>query len=245
MRNVLTIMKRELMAYFLSPIAYIVTLLFLIVVGLVFSHIVDIINLVPHGIAIVDTLFTWLIFTIAFVLPMITMRLVAEEKASGTLEVLMTTPVTDLQVVLGKYFATLLFYVFMWLPTVAYVVILRQYSGEVSPLDIGPLWSGYLGVFLVGMLLVALGLMFSSITKTQVIAAMLAFAVGFGLFLVLLFFEGTVGESDVLHYFSPVRHIRQEFARGWIDLRRVVFYVSATVWCLYLTKKIIEARKWK
>lgn len=245
MRNVLTIMKRELMAYFLSPIAYIVTLLFLIVVGLVFSRIVDIINLVPHGVAIVDTLFTWLIFTIAFVLPMITMRLVAEEKASGTLEVLMTTPVTDLQVVLGKYFATLLFYVFMWLPTVVYVVILRQYSGEVSPLDIGPLWSGYLGVFLVGMLLVALGLMFSSMTKTQVIAAMLAFAVGFGLFLVLLFFEGTIGESDMLHYFSPVRHIRQEFARGWIDLRRVVFYVSATVWCLYLTKKIIEARKWK
>jgi ABC-2 type transport system permease protein len=238
-------MKRELMAYFLSPIAYIVTLLFLIVVGLVFSRIVDIINLVPHGVAIVDTLFTWLIFTIAFVLPMITMRLVAEEKASGTLEVLMTTPVTDLQVVLGKYFATLLFYVFMWLPTVVYVVILRQYSGEVSPLDIGPLWSGYLGVFLVGMLLVALGLMFSSMTKTQVIAAMLAFAVGFGLFLVLLFFEGTIGESDMLHYFSPVRHIRQEFARGWIDLRRVVFYVSATVWCLYLTKKIIEARKWK
>jgi ABC-2 type transport system permease protein len=245
MRNVLTILKRELMACFLSPIAYIVTVLFLIVIGMVFTRIVDIINEVPHGVAIVESLFTWLIFTIAFVLPMITMRLVAEEKASGTLEVLMTTPVTDLQVVLGKYFATLMFYVFMWLPTVAYVVILRKYSGETTPLDVGPLWSGYLGVFLVGMLLVAVGLMFSSITKMQVIAAMLAFAVGFGLFLVLLFFEGAAADSTMLQYFSPVRHIRQEFARGWIDLRRLVFYVSATVWCLYLTKKIIEARKWK
>jgi len=245
MRNVLTIMKRELMAYFLSPIAYIVTLLFLIVMGVVFSYVVDIINAVPHGVSIVQFLFTMLIFTIAFFLPLITMRLIAEEKGSGTLEVLMTTPVTDLQVVLGKYFATLLFYVFMWLPTVSYVIILHKFSGETAPLDVGPLWSGYLGVFLVGMLLVAMGLMFSAMTKTQVIAGIPVFAIGFGLFLLLLFFEGIVADSTVLQYFSPVRHIQHEFARGWIDLRRVVLYISATLWCLYLTKKIIEARKWK
>jgi ABC-2 type transport system permease protein len=245
MRNVVTIFKRELMACFLSPIAYIVTLLFLIVMGLVFAHVVDVLNAAPRSVAIVRFMFTMLIFTLAFVLPMVTMRLVAEEKGSGTLEVLMTAPVSDWQVVWGKYLATLVFYIFMWAPTVAYVFVLRWFSRETTPLDFGPLWAGYLGVVLVGMLLLAVGFLFSSMTKTQVIAAVPAFAVGFGLFLLLLFFESMAPEAALLRYFSPVRHVRDEFANGWIDLRRIVFYLSATLWCLYLTRKIIESRKWK
>jgi ABC-2 type transport system permease protein len=245
MRNVPTILKRELIAYFLSPLAYIVTLVLLVVMGVTFTGIVAIVRHEPQSVPIMQILFFWLFFVVTLTLPIITMRLYAEEKGSGTLEVLMTAPVTDAEVVVGKYLGALFFYVGMWAPTFLYVFILRWFSRETTPLDMGPIWAGYLGILLVGMLLLAIGFLCSALTNSQVVAAIVAFVVSFVFFILLPLFGSTWANRELVSYFSPMHHVYGEFARGWVDVRRIVLYLSATVWVLFLTEKVIESRKWK
>jgi len=246
MNGILATLQRELKAYFYSPLAYVVLCFLLVVNGIVFALILSFLNdpMSPAGrpldLFFGGTFFFWLV--VVFAAPVLTMRLLAEERRSGSIEVLMTAPVTEGQVVAGKYLAELMFYAFLWLPTLAYAGIVAYHS----EIDWGVVGSGYLGILLVGALFLAVGTFASAMTSNQIIAAVMSFAILLGLFAFSLVQYLANGQmlKDALAYLSIPQHM-EEFAKGVVDTRRLVFYVTTTLFFLFLTSRALEARKWR
>lgn len=243
MRKVLALCARELHAYFVSPLAYSLLAFLLLVNGVFFVLILSYLNnpLAPPGRPL-DLFFVTSWWMVVFVGPLLTMRLLAEERRSGSIEVLMTAPVSEGAVVAGKYLAALAFYVVLWLPTLAYAAIVSAY-GEI---DWGIVAAGYLGIFVVGALVLAIGLFLSAMTKSQLIAAVAAVATTFGLY-IFTFFEEVAqrpGAREAFAYLGIPRHL-EEFAQGVVDTRRLVFYSTTTVFLLFLTSRALAARKWR
>ncbi len=244
----LALWRRELASYFLSPVAYVVLALFLAVMGGIFSLLVSVLAEGPAGVAVMNLLFGSPFFWMTFLImvPLLTMRLFAEEKRTGTIETLLTAPVTDAQVVLAKYAGAVSFYALMWLPTSLYLMVLQHFSAASAPIDPGPLAGGYLGALLAGMFYLALGLLCSALTSNQVVAAASCFAVMLALFLAgLLDF---VARSPLLlavsTYISSYQHML-DFSRGMVDSRPVVFYLSGTALLLFASVRVLGARSWK
>lgn len=249
MRTFTTLWRRELISYFYSPIAYVVLVFFLLIMGASFWMLVTVLIEGPTSESVMrilfgESIFFWL--AMLAVTPILTMRLLAEEKRSGTIETLLTAPVRDTDVVLAKYAGALFFFVFMWLPTIAYAYILQAFSPEAITLDPGPVWSAYLGAFLVGGFFISVGLFASSITRNQVIAAITSFAIVSALFFTGFapYFVRDPLLQEVTRYLSPVLHM-MDFSRGAVDSRPVVLYLSLTVFMLFLTVKVVESRNWK
>ncbi|MFM7818318.1 MAG: ABC transporter permease [Verrucomicrobiota bacterium] len=188
----------------------------------------------------------WVILLV--VSPVITMRTFAAEKSSGTYEALMTTPVGDWQVVLAKYTGSMLFFGLVWLPLFGVLLILRQVTGEVGLLDPGSTAGAFLGVMLIGSVYMALGCFASSMTRSQIIAAMVSFLLGIGLWIVSLRPVSTnVGDgrwARLLDEMSLLRHM-DDFARGILDSRHIVFHLTMTLLFLFLTQRVVESRRWK
>lgn len=247
MRKVITIAQRELMAIFLSPIAYIVVAIFLLLNGYIFWLILNIFNRPgeegsPFAIFLgSENIFAWIFLLLTA--PAITMRLFAEERRSGTIETLFTAPVAEYQAVLGKFLAGYLFYLCLWLPTVVYVIILRRFSSA----DLRPVATGYVGVALLGAMFVAVGEFTSTLSRNQIVAYMTGAAALLGLFLGGLLLPIVLkGEtaSQVLEYFNLYKHV-QDFSQGIVDSRHVVYYLSVTAFALFLATRVIESRKWR
>ena len=246
MRSLLAILTRELRAYFFSPLAYVVAALLLLVNGAVFWLIVSYLNNPLAGIGAPlelffgQTVFFWLV--LLFVAPVVTMRLLSEERRSGTIEVLMTAPVSETKVVVGKYLAALLFYLFLWLPTVVYAIILSRYS----EVDWGPVASGYVGIAGIGALLLAAGTLASALSRSQLVAAVLTFAIAGPLFAVgfLEFLFTGDAVREVFSYLSLPRHM-EDFSRGIVDSRRLVYYVSVSALFLFLASRALATKKWR
>jgi len=243
--NVLTIARRELLAYFYSPIAYVVLALFLVLQGVVFVLFLNFLNqpMAPPG-AVMQfffggTILYWV--SVIFAVAILPMRLLAEERKSGTIETLLTAPVREHEVVVGKYLAALAFYCLLWLPELAYVALLWRYGGRP---DLGPIFSGYLGSFLVGAALLAWSLLASALTRNQIIAATLGFV--FALVLLLAGigqdFANTPWLRETLGYVHMFKQM-DDFGRGVVDTRHVVFLLSLTVLGLYSTIKVLELKK--
>lgn len=243
MNKFLAIVGREWRAYFFSPLAYVILAAFLLMNGLIFSAIIAFLNApgAPKGQAL-PFLFTNTYFWIfnLFVVPIITMRLFAEERKTGTLETLVTSPVSDTTVVLGKFTGALGFFLTLWAPTLVYVWILRSQT----PIDLGPVVAGYLAITMIGAYFLSIGTFASTLTKNQIIAAILAFAM-----LIPVFSAGLLetlsndpSKSETLGYFNLWDHM-EEFARGVVDTRRVVYYVSATAFFLFLTTISLSAKR--
>ncbi|MEI9959872.1 MAG: ABC transporter permease [Limisphaerales bacterium] len=176
------------------------------------------------------------------------MRLFALEKFTGTFETLMTTPVSDLQVVMAKFTAAIVFYMIMWLPMLACLFIVRHFTNQPGALDAGTIGGMYLGIFLVGCLFMALGCLASALTNSQMAAAMISFVLGVSLFS-LGFLASAIPsvvqwQSQVISYFGLFEQMH-DFARGVVDTRTVVFYVSLTFFFLFLTLRVVESRRWK
>ncbi len=245
MRKILALIRRELIAYFSSPLAYMVLTAFLLLQGYIFYLIVSFLNdprtqaMTPLRLFFGGTIFFWLF--LLFVVPVITMRLIAEERRSGTIEPLLTAPITEGQVIAGKFLAALLFYVVLWLPTVVYVIILKRYTA----IDLGPVASGYLGVFLLGFLFLGVGTSMSTLTRNQLIAAILAFAA-----MVLLFSVGLLDQlflsssffKDALTYMNLWTQM-DDFSRGIVDTRHVVYTLSGGLLFLYLAAVSLQVKK--
>jgi len=242
----LAVLKRELRAYFYSPLAYILLTFFLLVQGYYFSILISYLSdpRFPAGkpleLFFGQTIFTWLV--LIFAGTFLTMRLLSEEFRSGTIESLMTAPVSETQVVLGKYFAALLFYVFLWAPTLIYVAIVRWKT----PVDWGPVASAYLGLLGIGALFLAVGLFASSTAKNQIVAAIVTF-----FFLLVLFSIGLMenlanGEvtKKILAYVNLWTHM-DDFAKGIVDSRRLVYYATGSALFLFLTTRALAAKKWR
>ncbi len=247
MRNFLTLYRRELSALYFTPTGYIVMCVFLGVLGWVFWLLVRILNL-PQFVKLGEdvfsimfggTFFYWIV--LAAVSSALTMRLFAEERRSGTIEVLMTAPVTDVQVVLSKYFAALTFLLLLWVPTVVYVIILGRYA----TVDSGVVFCGYAGTALLCGALTAVGLLISSFTRSQ----FAAFVVSFVLILMLFslsFMQNVVSPfwREVYQYTSILEQFK-EFPRGVLDSRSLVYFITLTVFLLFCTVKSVESHKWR
>jgi ABC-2 type transport system permease protein len=248
MRNVLALLRRELNAYFASVLGYVMLMFFLVVMGFVFwSVVTQLLQAGPTQITVMQQFFYWFWLPSLFVVPAMTMRLLAEEKRSGSIELLMTAPVTDFEVVFAKYLGAVFLYALMWGLTGFYVWILRSFAGPGVALDAGAIGSGYIGVLLIGQFLVALGLLCSALTKNQVAAFLIAFALVFlyviGTMFGAFFLRGTpVGR--VFEYVSAFEQM-QDFTRGIVDLRPVVFYLTGTMTALFITTRVVESRKWR
>ncbi len=248
MKTFFTLWRKELAAYFLSPIAYVVMMFFLVVMGFSFWLLANVLVQGEAGVTMMRELFSSIFFWIAMLIvtPVLTMRLFAEEKRSGTIETLMTAPVTDPAVVLAKYAGALTFFIILWLPTAVYAVVLRGFSPLTAPFDLGPMLGGYLGAILVGAMYLSIGLFCSSLTSNQIVSAITSFAL-----VSVAFFSGFV--PYVAHvewmrsageYVSSVAHML-DFARGAVDTRPVVFNLTMTALMLFATIKVVESRKWK
>jgi ABC-2 type transport system permease protein len=245
--GIVATLRRELSAYFSSPLAYVLLTFFLLINGYYFSVIVGYLNNprsagfgAPLELFFGQTIFTWLV--LLFAGTFLTMRLVSEELRSGTIEVLMTAPVTEAQVVIGKYLAAVAFYVFLWAPTLIYVGLMARH------LDVawGPVASGYLGIFGVGALFLSVGIFASATSKNQIVAAIVTFACLFVLFSVGLL-DGLFGDPEIKKVFAYMdlwSHMA-EFAKGVVDTRRLVYYASTIAFFLFLTTKALEAKKWR
>jgi ABC-type transport system involved in multi-copper enzyme maturation permease subunit len=314
-----SLLRREFAAYFLSPIGYVVLVVFLAVTGHLFAQTLNLLTATgPKGTEWpMQTMFAderfWLVFL--FIPPLLTMRLFAEERGSGTLEMLMTAPLRDWQVVLAKYLACLAFYVVVWLPTLVYLPALLgaqmpvvraawtpssilllsglavllvgglllwprlgtngrlvslglifggaavagvggwlHYTRDAEHLleipirlDNAPVLATYLGMFLAGAMFLAVGLLVSSLVRDQMVAAILALAIGL-VFIGAGFWPPTQDgsfASRLVYFFSVPLHFHETFTRGRIDTRPLVLYVSTAVFCLFMTVRMLERRRWQ
>ena len=239
MKNIWTMAQRELGAYFLSPIAYAVAAIFLFSTGLAFG----LGTFANGGEASLRSLFEfWIILILVFVLPMLTMRLFSEEFRSGTIESLMTLPISEVEVVIGKFLGAFLFYVALLALLLVYPILLSFYG----PIDAKLLLCNYLGLLLLGGLYIAVGLFFSACTKHQIVAVLLCFAL---LALATFASSGLAQEVEgwpraVLQHISIRTHFF-DFVRGLVDFNHVVFFLTTSGLFLFFTVKRVEMRRWQ
>jgi ABC-2 type transport system permease protein len=245
-----TLLRRELSAFFFSLAGYVIIAAVTLLVGLGFVVLITGLGNDPFTAQVTemfyDELYFWLILLL--VTPVITMRLFALEKASGTFETLMTTPVSDVQVVAAKFAAAVTFYMVTWLPMLACLFIVRHFTNQPGALDAGTVGGMYLGIFLTGCLFLSLGCFASAISQSQMAAAMISFVLGVSLFS-LGFLAKSIPvaaqwQTQALSSFSLFDQMA-DFARGVLDTRTVIFYVSATFFFLFLTLRVVESRRWK
>lgn len=240
MRNIMSIFAREMKSFFVSPIAYVVLIVFAILTGYFFAIYFDYISRSQEEASMRITLQNMSI-TLLFLAPLITMRLFAEEKRTGTIEILMTSPVTDVEVVIGKFAASMVLFIIMLVLTFLCPIYLVVYGNP----DVTPMIVGYLGLFLLGAAFLALGIVTSAITKNQIVAALISFAILLGLW-VIGWMSNTVGSKmgQVLSFISLVDHF-EDFAKGVLDTKHIIYYVSFVVFCLFLAVKSIQSAKWR
>jgi ABC-2 type transport system permease protein len=249
------IFKKEMRLYFGSPVAYVVFTFFLLITGWFFSQIFlfysdasmrsfmqpqfgQNLNVVDN---VMRPLFSNMSVILLFFIPMITMRLFAEEKRAGTIELLLTYPVRDGEILAGKYLAALALYLILLGLTLLYPGLVAYFTR----VEWGPILTGYLGLVLTGAVFLAVGVLISSLTENQIVA-------GFGTFGVLLgfwvigwgseFAGGTL--RTVLQYLSIGDHL-EGFTRGLIDTKDVVYYVSAVALALFFTLRSLESKRWR
>ena len=247
------LLDREVAGYFLSPIVYLVLLgmlvIFLINTWFTVSELTNVRTEMAGEASPVLSVISyslWFWIGMLFVIPVITMRLLAEEKRSGTIEVLMTAPVTEVQVVLAKFLASLLFYSMIILPSAMFLLVFRTAAN--FEFELLPVVAVYLGTFTLGAMFLSIGLFFSSMTRNQIIAAMLTFAVLTPIFATFLIEYSPNRLSpawrEVAKYVMVLRHLG-ELGKGRMDLKFLLFHISVTVFMLFVTVKIVEARKWR
>jgi ABC-2 type transport system permease protein len=249
-----SLIRREFAAYFLSPIAYVVLTVFLAVTGhLFYLTLLQLTARGPKGVEFPMQLMLgdekfWLVFL--FIPPLLTMRLFAEERSTGTLEMLMTAPLRDWQVVFAKFVACYAFYLLLWVPTLVYVPILidLNWSAWHWGISIRPVLTSYVGLVLAGAMFLSLGLLVSSLVKSQMVSALLS------MFLSLLFIVVGIWRPEmdtgsllyrVLFFFSVPLHFHRDFSRGVLDSRHLVLYASVALFCLFLTVRSLESRRWR
>ncbi|MFC1606926.1 ABC transporter permease [Candidatus Latescibacterota bacterium] len=260
MRNALAVYVREIKSYFLSPILYILAGVFILVVGNMFKDSFfrfasETMRLLRYATntggeipirninTVAAEMFAFMHFIFLLLVPMLTMRLYAEEKKTGTMELLMTSPVTTMQVLLGKFFSCLTIYFFMVLLTISFIIVMIvQSSGK---LDIGPILSSYLGSLLFGATIISIGMFFSSLTENQIVAASVTLVFLMGMW--LLVFSARFLDppfNGFVSYLSLNEHL-ESFTRGFIGIKHIAYYLSMTVFWLFLTGINVESARWR
>lgn len=241
----LTIYKKELFAYLNSLVAYITIGVFLLVLSLLLWVFPDT-SILDYGYASLDSLFNTVPYLFMFLIPAITMRTFSEEKKEGTFELLATRPLTDWQIVFGKYLASLTLVLFALLPTLVYYISVFQLGVTKGNIDSGAVIGSYIGLFLLGAAFVAIGVFSSSLTKNQIIAFTIA------IFLSFFAFSGFDSVSQILSLQKfdnilinlGINEHYQSISRGVLDSRDLIYFLSVIVLFLLITKTILGGRKW-
>lgn len=250
MKVFLTLLGREVKSFFYSPIAYVVLFYFLLLSGFNFYSQISIMNGYPTEVTIVEAFFMPALFWFPFVLsfPLITMRVYSEEYRMGTFETLTTAPVSDTQVVLAKFFGVLLFYVILWAPSLGCFSIFEYITGKNAANAAGAYWGTYLLLFLMGCFYISIGCLASALTKDQINAATISFTtITFMLFIGFLPDIMNISApaiKEIFAYISAIQHM-QDFSKGVIDSRPIIWYGSMTVFLTYITLQVFQYRKWK
>lgn len=244
MRNFFTIWRRELAGCFLSPVAYVTMVLFIGAAGGTFMT--GVVQQEGRQATLPGILYSAVVMWGTVLITVISMRLFTEEKRSGTIETLMTAPVTESAVVLGKYAGALTFFTIVTVPVVGCVFILAEMSPEIRMIDTGSLLAGGLMVLLISSMCVSVGLVISMTTTNQIIAAICCFA---AVWLVLLagwlIMVLPLGCGEALaKYIAADGHL-YDFSRGILDTRAIVIYVSGTVFMLFVAVRMLESRRWR
>jgi ABC-2 type transport system permease protein len=255
MQNILAIWQREMKSYFVSPIAYVVLTVFLFLSGFFFfslltavvqstmmqaqmgqgSQPIDVPGIVTRS------LFQTTSVVLLFIIPMLTMGLFAEEKKRGTIELLLTTPVGNFQALAGKYLASLTFLVLMFLSSVITIAPLFVYGRP----EWKTIFSGYLGMFLYGAALLAIGLFISTLTENQIVAVIITFGISLVLWLIDAFSASATGVAkSVISYLSVISHL-DDFIKGVIDTSHIIYYVTFAFVGLFLAYRSLESMRWK
>jgi len=234
--NIWVLTRRELRSYFNSPIAYIIITLFLLFAGWFFAA-----GLFLSNTADLRSLFSGARMLVLFFVPAISMRMLAEEKRSGTIEILSTMPLKDWHLVLGKFLPSYILIAVTLVLTLIHYITLSLLGDP----DFGASFGGYVGLFLMAGVYLSIGLFTSSLTKNQIVAFITAFVIIFVLFLmdkVVFFLPGSL--ATIFEFISTDYHY-ENIARGVIDSRDIIYYFSLMFFFLFLTVKSLETRKWK
>lgn len=241
-----SLFKKEINGFLNSFIGYVVMIVFLLVTGLFLWVFPLEFNIPDFGFAGLDGLFILAPFVFLFLIPAITMRSFADEKKSGTLELLMTQPLTDLQVILAKYFAGVVLVVIALLPTLVYYISVYLLGLPPGNLDSGSIWGSYIGLLFLGASFVAIGIFASSLTDNQIVSFILAVFISFFLYMGFEFVYNFVisGKTGLIIESLGLNAHYSSISRGVIDTRDLVYFVSVTALFILLTKISLESRKW-
>ncbi|MCH8902821.1 MAG: gliding motility-associated ABC transporter permease subunit GldF [Bacteroidetes bacterium] len=241
-----TIFVREINSYFSSLLGYINVIVFLVSLGL-FIWVFPDTSIMEYGYATLEPLFIISPWVFLFLIPAVTMRSFAEEKHTGTIELLVTKPISDLRIILGKYFASLFLVLFSLAPTLVYFFSISKLGYPPGNIDAGATWGSYIGLFLVGASFVSIGIFSSSLTSNQIVSFILA------LFLCFVFYSGFdyiselpvfIGKIDDIILLIGINSHYNSMSRGVIDTRDVVYFISFISIFILLTKIVLESRKW-
>ena len=237
MRTVRAVAWKEIQIYFLSPTAYIVGLIFLALAGFFFTR--DLGNPFPE--ATMSPFFQGAVVIFILLAPTLTMRLIAEEAKLGTIELLLTSPVRDWEIIIGKYVASLAFFMALVTMSGFYVILLFVYA---SP-DPGPIYAGYLGLVLYGAAALAIGILASTMTSNQIVAAVVAMGILLALFFADLAFGAVDGvPGEIIGELGMKTHF-DDFDRGVIDTKHIIYYLSVIGFFLFLSVRTLESRRWR
>lgn len=236
MNNIATIIKRELSSYFLSPIAYVIMAVFIGLYGIFFTDV-----FIRYSVANLQFTYGNLLIVLLFMIPLMTMRTLSEEKKQGTEELLMTSPLSTTEFIMGKYLSLLIsLLILIGLLFIHLIIVLT-----LSKPDLGPIITSLFGLLMVGMAFIAVGMFTSSLSDNQIISGLL----GFGfllLFWLLDWVGGSIGGKlgDVLSSLSILKYF-SDFNKGIIDTVNIIFYLSMTTVFLFLTVRQVESRRWR
>ncbi len=245
-KGMYTLFKKEINGFLDSLIGYVVLVVFLLMTGLFLWVFPVEFNILDFGFANLDGLFILAPFVFLFLIPAITMRSFADEKKSGTIELLMTQPLTDLQVILAKYFAGLFLVLIALLPTLIYYFTVYRLGLPPGNLDSGSIWGSYFGLFFLGASFTAIGVFSSSVTDNQIVSFIMAVFISFLLYMGFDFVYNFIvsGKTGLLIQSFGLSAHYSSMSRGVIDTRDLIYFISVTALFIILTKFSLESRKW-
>jgi len=239
------ILKKEIRSFLSSLIAYVVIAVFLVAIGL-FMWVLPEYNIFDMGYANMDTLFGMAPWVFVFLISAITMRSFSEEKKSGTIEILTTKPITDTQIILGKFFAGVILVLFSLLPTLLYFYTVYQLGTPVGNIDIGATWGSYIGLFFLASSFVAIGIFASVITDNQIVSFIVSMFLCYSFYALFDMFANfnLLGSFDSVVASLGIKAHYDSMSRGVVDSRDLLYFLSLIVSFLWATKTIFGSRKW-
>ncbi len=235
-----SILKKEFNSFFASPIAYLVIGVFLLINGLFLWVLKDDLNILNAGFADLNSYFYLAPWLFLFLIPAITMKSFADEFTNGTIEILKTKPLTDWQILLGKFIASLLLVLLAILPTLTYVYSIYKLGSPTGNLDTGSTLGSYLGLIFLASTYTAIGLFTSTLSNNQIVAFILAVFISFLLFAGLDVIGSTTGDNALLIQQFGINEHYKSISRGVIDTRDLIYFVSITFFFLFLTKQQLK-----